>query len=283
LPASFRGHSTLGVEMSTPERYLSNYLGVARADDLTVVDWLTFTDQSLLEVTCGELFRDDLQFARTRERLRCYPDDLRLYLMAVQWSRILDEQAFPGRAGSRGDEAGSAIVLARLTESAMRLCFYLERRYAPYSKWFGTAFRRLGAGAGIVATIEGMLAVPGWQERDRLWESVLRHLIATHEQAGVLPSGKYRPAPVYLGRPGTGLPQFDRGDCPALPQLIEDIRSQISDPAVLALPARVGSLDQFFALRDHEEGLHHWRTMFRAMLTSGLPPSRPVQHPPEVS
>jgi hypothetical protein len=241
-----------------------------------VIDWLTLSDQSLLEVTSGELFRDDLQFARSRDRLRCYPDDLRLYLMAAQWTRILDEQAFPGRAGSRGDEAGSAIVLARLAESAMRLCFYLERRYAPYSKWFGTAFKRLPSASNISDTIERMLATPGWQERDRLWDAVLRHLIAAHEQAGILQPGMYRPAPVYLGRPGTGLPQFDRGGPPPITQLIEDVRSHITDPAVLALPPRVGSIDQFVALRDLEEGLPHWRAVFRALLRAQAGDSSPA-------
>ena len=44
-----------------------------------------------------------------------------------------------------GDELGSAVLGARLVESAMRLAFLMERTYAPYVKWFGTAFARLPA------------------------------------------------------------------------------------------------------------------------------------------
>jgi len=57
------------------------------------------------------------------------------------------EQAFPGRAGARGDEVGAALVSARLVESLARTCFYVERAYPPYSKWFGSALRCGGSAA----------------------------------------------------------------------------------------------------------------------------------------
>lgn len=281
LPLVFRGYSTSykdwkmvpidrspvahAVEIYTPEWYLKDTVGVASACDLRLMDWLTLSEQTLLEVTSGELFRDDLRFTQIRERLSFYPDDLRLYLISVEWTRIADEQAFPGRAGARGDEAGSAITLARLAEYAMRTCFYIERRYPPYSKWFGSAFQRLKCAPGIYGLIRQMLTLSGWQARDRLWAEVLRRLIAIHEQAGILPIGKYEPAPIYIGRPGTGLPQFDRGGPPAIPQLIDDIRSQISDAGVLALPGRLGSINQFAACRDLEDDWPQWRARFRTL------------------
>jgi hypothetical protein len=157
LPLQFRGYSTSfrdsnmvtidvppvehDVELTTPDRYLDHALGTHAI--ATPRDWLALDEQKLLEVTSGELFRDDLDFAAIRRRLAHYPDDLRLHLVAVEWTRLLEEQAFPGRAASRGDELGAAIVSARLAESVMRLGVYLERRHAPYAKWFGTAFRRL--------------------------------------------------------------------------------------------------------------------------------------------
>ncbi len=50
-------------------------VGVASVGDLDVMGWLTVSEQVLLEVTAGELFRDDLHFANTREWLSFYPDD----------------------------------------------------------------------------------------------------------------------------------------------------------------------------------------------------------------
>jgi hypothetical protein len=271
LPVSFLGYSTNydgmarvsidrppvnhAVEIITPDRFLAANLGITAATSPRALDWLRMDEQKLLEVTSGELFRDDLAFQDVRDRLAHYPDDLRLHLMAVEWHRILDEQAFPGRAGARGDEAGAALVAARLAESVMRLGFYLDRRYAPYGKWFGSAFARLPCAATLNEPLTRMLTSPGWAERDRHWTVVLERLIAAHEQAGLLAPAKYRPAPVYLGRPGIGLPQFERpGGPPSLPALIDELRSRISDPEVLALPRRLGSINQLAACRDLEDG-----------------------------
>ena len=96
------------VELAPLDRYLMANFGVARAFALTAADWLMMDEQKLAELTTGEVFRDDLGFGRVRAGLAFYPDDLRLHILAVEWTRITDEQAFPGRAGSRGDEVGAA-------------------------------------------------------------------------------------------------------------------------------------------------------------------------------
>ena len=274
LPTTFGGYSTSyrdsnlvtidappvdhDVELTTPERLLRHSLGATLP--LAVLDWLAIDAQAFVEVTAGELFRDDLGFAATRDALAFYPDDLRLHMIAVEWTRIAEEQAFPGRAGSRGDEAGSAIVAARLVESAMRLGFYVERRYPPYSKWFGSAFKRLGC-AALYEPMARTLAAATWEERDRAWTAALRDLVALHERAGLLAAGAYRPASVYAGRPGIGIPAFGAG---SITQLVDELRAQITDPAVRALPPRLGSIDQVVTWRDLEESRARWRAWYRA-------------------
>ena len=71
-----------------------------------------------------------------------------------------------GRAGEVGDELGSAVVAARLVRDLMRLCFLIEREYAPYSKWLGTAFARLPCGPALVAAFQRTLAARNWRERE---------------------------------------------------------------------------------------------------------------------
>src|SRR5262249_1884044 len=135
LPVSFRGFSTSfarpharpvridgppvahWIDIVTPEQFLRAQIGVADPSRLTPIDWLTIHEPRLLSVPAGALFRDDLGFEATRRQLAFYPDDVRLHLIAAEWQKIAQEQAFPGRAGSRGDEVGSAIVAARLAES----------------------------------------------------------------------------------------------------------------------------------------------------------------------
>ena len=62
---------------------------------------------------------------------------------------------------------GSRIIEARLTRDLMRLCFILERRYAPYSKWLGTAFSALRCAAELSPSLEGLKS-NSWQERQGL-------------------------------------------------------------------------------------------------------------------
>lgn len=273
LPLQFRGYSTSfrdsnmvaveappvahDVELSTPERYLDHALGTHAI--ATPQDWLSLDEQKLVEVTSGELFRDDLDFAAVRRRLAHYPDDLRLHLVAVEWTRILDEQAFAGRAASRGDELGAAIVTARLAESVMRLGFYLERRYPPYAKWFGTAFRQLPCAPQLHEPLAGLLVAPGLDEREAAWATVLRALLELHERHGILTPGRYAPADVYSGRRGIGIPAFGAA---SIHELIHEIRAPITDPGVLALPPRLGSINQMLAVRDLEDGASRWRAWY---------------------
>ena len=70
------------------------------------------------------------------------------YVLACQWKRISQEEAFVGRCGEVGDELGSAVVAARLIRDVMRLVLLIERRYPPYSKWLGLGVRANGGGGG---------------------------------------------------------------------------------------------------------------------------------------
>jgi hypothetical protein len=66
--------------------------------------------------------------------------------------------AFPGRAAEAGDPLGCRVLVARLVRDVMRLCLLLERRYAPYPKWLGTAFARLDSAATIGPLLAAALA-----------------------------------------------------------------------------------------------------------------------------
>ena len=223
------------IDMATPEEFLRNELGVADARGLSPRDWLALRSHKLAGVVGGELFRDDLDFAATRRVLAAYPDDVRLYFIAAEWMKIADEQAFPARAGSVGDESGSAIVAARLAEGLMRIGFHLMRTYAPYGKWFGSAFARLARCTAVAKALARMLTARGWQERDRAWAQALAAALALHEEEGLVARERYVLAPVYIGRPGTGLPQFERGGPPSIMTLIDEIRGRIADPEIRAL------------------------------------------------
>ena len=119
------------------------YLGYDLNDPISAADWLTFPEHKLLTITRGGVFHDSLGLSDVRRRFSYYPHDVWLYLLACVWALIEEEEALMGRAGVVGDEVGSAIIASRLVRDLMGLCFLMERRYAPYAKWFGTAFNQL--------------------------------------------------------------------------------------------------------------------------------------------
>ncbi|MEU6503296.1 DUF4037 domain-containing protein [Streptomyces californicus] len=135
---------------------------------MTARDWLALPQQRLAEATGGAVFHDGVgALTRVRRELAWYPDEVWRYLLACQWQRISQEEAFVGRCAEVGDELGSAVVAGRLVRDLMRLCLLLARRYPPYSKWLGSAFARLPEAAGLLPTLRGAVTATEHAVRER--------------------------------------------------------------------------------------------------------------------
>lgn len=145
--------------------YLTEYIGLPSLDKLTPADWLAFPEHKLLALSSGEFYVDGLQLKEKLSPIRFYPEAVILYLIASNWSLIAEEQAFVRRTGDVGDELGSRMVCARIAERLMRLCFLYSGRYAPYSKWFGTAFSQLPLGEPIPKAIKAAVEAQSAPER----------------------------------------------------------------------------------------------------------------------
>jgi hypothetical protein len=179
LPDAFRGYPTRfpprdnvdachQVWLRTIGEFMDAVLGFDPRVGVGARDWLRAPTQRLRELTAGEVFEDGPgDLTRVRDQLSWYPDDVWRYVLACQWKRLAQEEAFVGRSGQVGDELGSAVVAARLGRDLMRLAFLIEREYAPYSKWLGTAFARLRCGPALGPSLEGALAAREWRERER--------------------------------------------------------------------------------------------------------------------
>jgi hypothetical protein len=172
------GRPDHGVAVAVLEDWVRGTLGFdprrpARAD------WLATPAQIFAEFTGGAVFHDDLGLETLRQNVAWYPDDVWRYVLACQWQRIGQEEAFVGRCGEVGDELGSAVVAARLVRDLMRLCLLMARRYPPYSKWLGSAFARLPAAARLAPHFTAALTSTAWRERER-------HLVAAYERVAGL-------------------------------------------------------------------------------------------------
>lgn len=150
----------------TIDEYLSWYLGTADLDNLTDLDWLSFSEHRLLALTSGKIFYDGLHIKEKLDILRFYPENVKLYLLASNWSLIAEEQAYVKRCFDVGDDIGSVLVCARIADRLMRLLFLCCNTYAPYSKWFGTAFARLPVDEKIKNCISSALAARDITERE---------------------------------------------------------------------------------------------------------------------
>jgi hypothetical protein len=153
LPDEFRGWPvrfgwdavpvTDHVTVTTHARWLVEHLGVDAIARMSTLDWLLTPQQLLLGVVAGPVYADSSgALSAVRESLAWYPDQVWRWLLACQWHRLAQEEAFVARTAEVGDETGSAVTAARLVRDSMRLALLIDRRYAPYQKWLGTAFAR---------------------------------------------------------------------------------------------------------------------------------------------
>jgi hypothetical protein len=200
---------------------------------------LAFPQQKLLEVTAGGVFHDGLGFAAVRERFSYFPEDVWVYLLACQWERIGQEEPFVGRTGDLGDDLGSRLIAARLAQDLMRLAFLLERRYAPYSKWFGVAFRRLEAAGSLGPLLEAALAAGDWKGREAHLAQAYE-LMAERQNALALTAPLSTQTTGFYNRPYRVLfaDRFARA-----------LQARIQDPSLRQLPL-YGSVDQFCTTTD---------------------------------
>jgi hypothetical protein len=150
--------------------WLRELLGVdAWPGPMAASDWLAIPQQRLAEATGGAVFHDDPgELTEARRRLAWYPDQVWRHLLARRWARVSQQEAFVGRCAEVGDDLGSAVVAAGIVRDLMRLCLLLERRYAPYDKWLGSAFARLPLAGELAPILRGAVAATDHPTRERL-------------------------------------------------------------------------------------------------------------------
>lgn len=131
------------VTVTTVGSWVLDQLGVDATAGMSTMDWLLTPQQQLLGIVSGAVYADDSgALSQLRQTLAWYPDQVWRWLLACQWHRLAQEEAFVARTAEVGDETGSAVCAARLVRDVLRLALLLDRRYAPYQKWLGTAFAR---------------------------------------------------------------------------------------------------------------------------------------------
>jgi predicted N-acetyltransferase YhbS len=267
LPKSFRGYRVAfpvtgepdgiarhRVEVTSLTAWLDGRLGFDPRQAVTLLDWLAVPAQRLAEFTGGEVFHDGPgELTRARAAVAWYPHDVWLHLLACQWQRIGQEEAFPGRCAEVGDDLGSVVVTARLARDLMRLVLLMHWRYPPYSKWLGTALARLPGIGGLTASLTAAISAGSWPVRQQHLRDAYETVAALHNQLGLT----------------TPLDTHTRGFYDRPYQVIGAARftaalhEAITDPQVRRLPL-TGAVDQFVDNTDAAADLRFLRACVRA-------------------
>jgi hypothetical protein len=259
LPATFRGYSvhfsepdprdndtrqmepgTVGeidslIVVSSLEGLLAQTLGGRRSAHPNLFDWLSFPEQALLELTAGRIFHDGLgTLAAMRARFAYFPRDVWLHRLSCQWQRIAQEEGFVGRCAEAGDDLGSRLVAARLVRDMIRLAFLMERRYAPYSKWLGTAFAKLACAKRLQPALARALDAGDYGAREAALCDAAVTLAKMHNALAITESIETTTRP-FFERPYQVIfaNRFDAA-----------IREQIQNDELRALPSRLPAVDQ---------------------------------------
>ena len=267
LPESFHGYPVAfpvtrepggiarhRVEVTGLGAWLAGRLGFDPRHEVTLLDWLATPAQRLAEVTTGEVFHDGPgELTRVRADLAWYPRDVWLYVLACQWQRIGQEEAFPGRCAEAGDDLGSVIVTARLARDLMRLGLLMRRRYPPYGKWLGTAFARLPGTADLRAALAAAISAGDGRTREAHLCRAYETVAGWHNELGLTPPLEGRVRQFYE-RPYQVIDAA---------RFTAALREAISDPQVRDLPP-TGAIDQFTDSTDAAGRLGLLRACVRA-------------------
>ena len=117
----------------------------------------------------------------------------------------------------------------------MKMCFLIERRYAPYLKWFGTAFDNLKSSKKLKPLLIGILQSNDWKTREAYLVKAYSHLAKMHNRLKITPPLKTRAA-CFHDRPF----QVINGE-----RFASEIKKQITDPEIKTIESNAGGIDQF--------------------------------------
>ena len=113
--------------------------------NLSLRDWLTLPEQSLLEAVNGEIYFDHYgEISRIREQLSYFPEDIRRKKLAGNLLLMAQSGQYNyRRCLLHGETAAAQLAVHEFVRSAIRVVFLLNRRYQPYYKWAFRALRDL--------------------------------------------------------------------------------------------------------------------------------------------
>lgn len=173
------------IEVTQPIAFIKRRVGLDVSRELTEREWMSISQNRLLDAVGGKVFHDEVGLTGLRKRIEWYPREVWIFLMGCTWWRVRRWERAMGHCGYVGDELGASVLAARIARDYMRLAFYMERTYAPYSKWFGSAFARLQCAERLGPQLEALTHAERWQGRDEAYARIIATMVDLHNALGI--------------------------------------------------------------------------------------------------
>ncbi len=186
LPKEFMGYRRSPLDPVGGNRH-----GVIRTSDflrdktgtadgvLALHDFFFIPEQSLAEVTNGEIFFDGLgEITAVRDRLVYLPEDVRLKKLAGHLLLMGQSGQYNySRSIARGDSAAAQLSAIEFVKSAIHAIFLLNRTYLPYYKWSFCALRALPRLAELAPTMEHLISSPNDAEQAKIKQDEIEQIV----------------------------------------------------------------------------------------------------------
>lgn len=165
LPEGFSGYTSTATTLPknrayvmTPAENLASCLGMDRAPE-TDVEWIVIPEVQLFEYTTGAIFYEPTPVVSPlRSQFEYYPDNVWYKRLSYAFC-MLHLVGNVRRSAQREDIVATQTYVNWFLQIAMRTCFLLKRRYAPYCKWLFKAFKSMSGLPGNL--VEGIESVAG--------------------------------------------------------------------------------------------------------------------------
>ena len=141
-------------------------------------DWFFVPEQSLSEVTNGELFYDKSGvFSKIRQELSYFPQDVALKKLAGNLL-IMGQSGqynYP-RMLKRGDTAAAQFSVIEFTKSAINAIFIINKSYVPYYKWCFRGLCELPRLSHLSTALEYLISSPNDAEAVKMKLSLIEQI-----------------------------------------------------------------------------------------------------------
>ncbi|MFA9288733.1 MAG: DUF4037 domain-containing protein [Weeksellaceae bacterium] len=190
----------LGIyEFDTITSFYQQHLHYNPYKKISTRDWLSFSQEALSFLSTGEVIDDGLKkLIFIRNKFKYYPSDVWLYLYLSEWD-FISTKKLVNSSVIYEDEVTFELVLSNISESLLRLCFFMEKQYIPGLKYMGNCIKQLPNIDQFILFLNTVLTDHNDKKRVSSLYSLYELILAKHNSLGLTKTMKVESIQTALG------------------------------------------------------------------------------------